>query len=211
MRWTKAARVLLCALAVASGLAGCAQSEQAEGSPTPAPTATPTPTPAPTDPEPDGAPNDEADYYFDFGQDDRIRLDYDVSWPSADMEGWTEVESARVSALLTLECEGDAITVLLEDAPENPDLASFVTTARELLTFNYEGIALADGVQEGEYLLVAGTMPDGGIVTSCYRQIDGLYLTVELRAGAQTAESAQALLTGTFLPNLQVTRNATED
>ena len=65
--------------------------------------------------------------------------------------------------------------------------------------------------QEGEYLLVAGTMPDGGIVTSCYRQIDGLYLTVELRAGAQTAESAQALLTGTFLPNLQVTRNATED
>lgn len=94
------------------------------GSPTPAPTATPTPTPAPTDPEPDGAPNDEADYYFDFGQDDRIRLDYDVSWPSADMEGWTEVESARVSALLTLECEGDAITVLLEDAPENPDLAS---------------------------------------------------------------------------------------
>lgn len=123
--------------------------EQAEGSPTPAPTATPTPTPAPTDPEPDGAPNDEADYYFDFGQDDRIRLDYDVSWPSAEMEGWTEVESARVSALLTLECEGDAITVLLEDAPENPDLASFVTTARELLTFNYEGIALADGVQEG--------------------------------------------------------------
>ena len=85
MRWTKAARVLLCALAVASGLAGCAQPEQAEGSPTPAPTATPTPTPAPTDPEPDGAPNDEADYYFDFGQDDRIRLDYDVSWPSADM------------------------------------------------------------------------------------------------------------------------------
>ena len=54
-------------------------------------------------------------------------------------------------------------------------------------------------------------MPDGGIVTSCYRQIDGLYLTVELRAGAQTAESAPALLTGTFLPNLQVTRNATED
>ena len=211
MRWTKAARVLLCALAVASGLAGCAQPEQAEGSPTPAPTATPTPTPAPTDPEPDGAPNDEADYYFDFGQDDRIRLDYDVSWPSAEMEGWTEVESARVSALLTLECEGDAITVLLEDAPENPDLASFVTTARELLTFNYEGIALADGVQEGEYLLVAGTMPDGVIVTSCYRQIDGLYLTVELRAGAQTAESAQALLTGTFLPNLQVTRNVTED
>ena len=211
MRWTKAARALLCAMAVASGLAGCAQPEQAEGSPTPAPTATPTPTPAPTDPEPDGAPNDEADYYFDFGQDDRIRLDYDVSWPSAEMEGWTEVESARVSALLTLECEGDAITVLLEDAPENPDLASFVTTARELLTFNYEGIALADGVQEGEYLLVAGTMPDGGIVTSCDRQIAGLYLTVELRAGAQTAESAQALLTGTFLPNLQVTRNATED
>lgn len=215
MREAGKALAVLCAAALALCLAGCAQQESpsapSAATATPAPTASPAATPTPTDPEPDGDPYDESDYYFDFGQDDRIRLDYAVTWPKDQMPGWTEVESDRVAALLTLEGEGGTITVLLEDAPESPDLSAFVETARELLTFNYEGVALEDGVQAGDYLLVRGSLPDGGIVESAYRQVDGLYLTAELRADAQAAGNAESVFTSVFLPGLQLTRDATED
>ena len=203
---------LLCAALTACALAGCAPSPAAQ---TTEPPSTPglasaPASPTPTDPEPDEAPYDESDYYFDFGQDDRIRLDYDVDWPREAMAGWSETESTRVSALLTLEKEGDSLTVLLEDAPECPDLAAFVETARQLLTYNYEGVDLDAGAQAGEYFLVSGALADGGIVLSAYRQVDGLYLTVEMRAGAQTAEAAREALLETFLPGLAIQNNMEE-
>ena len=73
------------------------------------------PTPAPTE-EPEATdPNetDEADYYFDFGQDDMIRLNYAVSYPESEMAaaGWTAAENTRVSALLDAAKSGGTITV----------------------------------------------------------------------------------------------------
>lgn len=174
-------------------------------SPTPSPSATPTASPSPTPEDPDGDPYDESDYYFDFGQDDLISLNYDVSWPEDQMAGWTQQPNTRVSALLTLQNGQDTLTVLLEDAPEHAGLDSFLETARELMTYTYEGVELQETETVGDYRRIRGTLPDGSLLECYYGQVNGLYMTAELRATADTAQDAQALFEETFMPNLNFT------
>ena len=121
---------------------GCAKKQAAaEPSATPAPTASSTPAPTEEPEATDPNETDEADYYFDFGQDDMIRLNYAVSYPESEMAaaGWTAAENTRVSALLTLQKSGGTITVLLEDAPECGSLSEFADQAEQLAGYSYEG------------------------------------------------------------------------
>lgn len=171
------------------------------------PTAAPTPTATPeAEEEADGDADrsDEADYYFDFGQDDLIRLSYDVSWPAEKMEGWERLPDTRVGALLTLQKGASTITVLMEEAPEYATLDAFMDYAAQMFRYT-----CADGdtqpAEEGEERVLTGVLEDGALIQWRCRTVDGLYVTCELTARGEAAEDELALFTGTFCPEITFT------
>ena len=171
----------------------------------PTPTAAPTPTPTPADEEDgDADRNDEADYYFDFGQDDLIRLNYAVGWPQGSMEGWQEQPNARVGALLTLQKGQSTITVMMEEAPEYATLDEFMAYAAQMFSY-----ACADGDtlpgEAGEERVLTGMLEDGALIQWRCRTVDGLYVTCELVARGEEAEDELALFTSTFCPKITFT------
>ena len=200
---TKSAALLL---ALCLLLTGCrAKSPAASPEPTASPTPTPSATPAPTqEEEVDTDLNDEADYYFDFGQDDLIRLNYDVSWPAEKMEGWERLPDTRVGALLTLQKGASTITVLMEEAPEYATLDAFMDYAAQMFRYT-----CADGdtqpAEEGEERVLTGVLEDGALIQWRCRTVDGLYVTCELTARGEAAEEELALFTGTFCPEITFT------
>lgn len=202
---TKSAALLL---ALCLLLTGCrAKSPAASPEPTASPTPTPSATPAPTqeeEEEVDTDLNDEADYYFDFGQDDLIRLNYDVSWPAEKMEGWERLPDTRVGALLTLQKGTSTITVLMEEAPEYATLDAFMDYAAQMFRYT-----CADGdtqpAEEGEERVLTGVLEDGALIQWRCRTVDGLFVTCELVARGEDEEAELALFTGTFCPEITFT------
>lgn len=203
-------RLLSCLLAVLL-LAGCTAKPAQSAAPsvtlepTPSPSATPSPTPEETDID----ETDEADFYFDFGQDDLIALAYEVSWPEAEMPGWTVQSNSRVGALLTLQNGESTLTVLLEDAPDLETLDAFLDYSRELLAFSYEDITLSEVETNGDYRTLTGQLADrpNGLLDCWYTTLDGLYLTAELVTSGDEAQTAQETFENTFMPALNLTFN----
>lgn len=198
--------IFMCALC----LVGCSAKPVAiEPSSTPSPAATSeisaTPSPSPTQTDIDQT--DEADYYFDFGQDDMIRLNYDVSYPKSAMTGWTETGSTRVCALLTLINQRDTLTVLMEDAPEYSEMAAYMEYARQMLAFTYADIALSPDETVGDYIRITADLPgsDGGKLICYYGTQDGLYVTCELVAYGDAAQTSIDLFESTFMKEISFT------
>lgn len=197
--------ITVCALC----LVGCSAKPAATvPSPTPSPVVAPsensaTPSPTQTDVE----QTDDADYYLDFGQDDMIHLNYDVSYPKDAMTGWTKTKSTRASALLTLINGRDTITVLMEDAPEYSDMPAYMEYARQLLTFTYADIALSPNEEVGDYIRITADLPgsDGGKLICYYGTQDGLYVACELVAYADTAQTSIDLFESTFMKEFSFT------
>ena len=202
---TKSAALLLalCLLLTACGAKSPAASPEPTASPTPTPSATPAPTQEEEE-EVDTDLNDEADYYFDFGQDDLIRLNYDVSWPAEKMEGWERLPDTRVGALLTLQKGTSTITVLMEEAPEYATLDAFMDYAAQMFRYT-----CADGdtqpAEEGEERVLTGALEDGALIQWRCRTVDGLFVTCELVARGEDEEAELALFTGTFCPEITFT------
>ena len=206
---TKSAALLLALCLLLTGCRAKAPAADATpqptASPTPTPTAAPTPTPTPADEEDgDADRNDEADYYFDFGQDDLIRLNYDVGWPQSSMEGWQEQPCTRVGALLTLQKGQSTITVLMEEAPEYATLDAFMDYAGQMFFYTCDGVP-AQRSAEGEERVLTGALEDGALIQWRCRTVDGLYVTCELTARGEAAEDELALFTGTFCPEITFT------
>lgn len=200
-------KVMALLLALCLLLAGCAAKRPAE---TPAdPTAAPTPTPSPTpgveedEENADLDRNDEADYYFDFGQDDMIRLNYDVSWPADEMEGWQEQPCSRVGALLML-CKGEStITVLMEEAAEYGDLDAYMEYTRQVFRYTCADTAPPQESTEGQERVLTGALEDGALIQWRCRTVNGLFVTCELVSRGEETELAQ--FTDTFCPNITFT------
>lgn len=201
-------RMLMLLLVLCLVLTGCTagNGEKTDGSsaatPSPAPTATPSPTPEETE---DIDPYDEADYYFDFGQDDLIQLSYEVTWPQQQMTEWSVQENARVGALLTLQKDQSTITVMMEDAPEYADLNAFMVYAKQMFTFTYENAAPEREAETENGRLLAGTLEDGGTVQWLCSTVNGLYVTCEVVARGEDAQTDLETFENTFCPGVQFT------
>ena len=202
---TKSAALLLALCLLLTGCRAKAPAADATPQPTESPTPTPSATPAPTqEEEVDTDLNDEADYYFDFGQDDLIRLSYDVSWPADKMEGWERLPDTRVGALLTLQKGTSTITVLMEEAPEYDGLDSYMDYAGQMFFYTCDGVP-AQRSAEGEERVLTGALEDGALIQWRCRTVDGLFVTCELVARGEDEEAELALFTGTFCPEITFT------
>ena len=211
---TKSAALLLALCLLLTGCRDVGVLSSADGptvvvvSPTQSkPTAAPTPTATPDaeeEADADADRSDEADYYFDFGQDDLIRLSYDVSWPADKMEGWERLPDTRVGALLTLQKGTSTITVLMEEAPEYDGLDSYMDYAGQMFFYTCDGVP-AQQSTEGEERVLTGALEDGALIQWRCRTVDGLFVTCELVARGEDAEEELALFTGTFCPEITFT------
>ncbi len=174
-------------------------------SPTPSPRPSLAPSPKPTPEATDLDQNDEADFYFDFGQDDRIELNYEVGYPASEMEGWTVAPNTRVSALLTLHKGESILTVLVEDAPEYASLEEYMEYASLLMSYNYEGARFEEPQRAGANYRVRGELQDGRLFLCEYGTVNGLYTIAELIAAGEGASGEVTQFEEIFLPQLTFT------